>query len=190
MKLSSLLGVGAAVVGFAQVAALASSTFVATLSGPNERPLPVDSPALGFAIATLDGGPGAYTLSYQIIYSGLTSEVVGGHIHVGINPPGSNPEDQTGPIVHELDSLGSPISGEWSSADSSNALSDLLVDSLFDGELYINIHTSNFPAGEIRGNLNLSDGGPINPIPLPAPLAMGALGLALALPMGRRVLRK
>jgi len=188
-----MLGVGAAVVGFAQVAAMASTTFVATLTGANERPLAVDSPAQGYAIATLDGGPGAYTLSYQVIYSGLTSEAVGGHIHVGINPPGSAPEEQVGPVVHALDSLGSPIVGDWSSSDASNALCDLLVDSLFDGELYINIHTTNFPNGEIRGNLNLSDGsggGPVNAIPLPAPLAMGALGLLLAVPMGRRVLRK
>ena len=191
--------------------AQAAVVFVSTLDGSSQRPDPVDTPAVGSATAMLEGGAGAYVLSYALNYAGLGSDATAGHLHYAINPPGRAPADQTGPVVHGLNAdfgaLGADgsIAGEWRFDDAENPLTDALVDSLMDGELYFNIHSATFGEGEIRGQLTPLGGdddtgtgnggnGPSNgtAIPLPPALLAGLAGLGAAgwaSRRGRRVVR-
>ena len=168
----------------AGTAARADTVFVSELSGANERPDPVETPATGSASATLTGDVDSYVLTYTINYSGLTSETVGGHIHQSQNPPGADPTEQVGGVVHPLDNVPTgtegDFSGDWRFDDAENPLTNELAAALLAGELYINIHSANFPGGEIRGQLVVEGGGPPPVIPLPAPLALGLVGLGTA----------
>lgn len=176
--------------------ARAAIVFVSTLSGENERPGPVTSDGAGSATAMLSGDVGSFVLSYTLNFAGLGSDAVAGHIHYSILPPGSNPADQSGPVVHGLDAdfgaLGTSgtVSGDWRFDDADMPLTDALADSLLDGELYFNLHTANFGDGEIRGQLQAVGGdgsgnGGGDPaggtaIPLPPPVLVGLFGLAAA----------
>src|SRR5688500_5613053 len=165
MRASRWSMLGAALVLCFTARAQAAIVFVSTLDGSSERPDPVDTPGVGLATAMLDGGTGAYVLSYTLNYAGLGSDATAGHIHYAINPPGRSPADQTGPVVHGLNAdfgaLGADgsIAGEWRFDDAENPLTDALVDSLMDGELYFNIHSATFGEGEIRGHLTPLGGG-------------------------------
>jgi len=108
----------------------------ADLAGANEVP-PNASPGVGTAHIVIDTS--AKTLSYYISYSGLTAAETAAHIH-GFAPPGAN-----GGVVHALPA-GNPKVGTWTYAavDEPNILA---------GFTYVNIHTGNFPGGEIRGQI-------------------------------------
>ena len=129
----------------------ASTTYVATLNGANEKPNPVATPATGTATYTLTGN----TLTYTITVTGLTSNTTMSHIHVGSSAV-------AGPIVvpytvyaiqNGLVSTGSldltrPV------ASGANTISGDSLRALLDnGNAYTNVHTANFPAGEIRGQI-------------------------------------
>ena len=60
------------------------------------------------------------------------------------------------------------ISGVWTSADA-QPLTAALVSDLLAGKIYFNIHSTEFPAGEIRGQL----------VPEPSSLALGGSALSL-----------
>ena len=166
----------------------ATFDFVSTLNGANERPTPTDSTGTGTATGTLDGEDGTWIFTYQIEYSGLTGPATLGHIHDAINPGGLPFTEQFGSPVHDLDSLESPISGDWRYDDAAQPLTDELADALLAGRMYINIHTEMFPGGEIRGQLVQVQAPPPPPppppppgvIPLPAPVFVGMIGLAVA----------
>ena len=199
MRSQSRVRRGGSAVGEAAVALLVAlaiageargaSVFVSTLGGAAERPDPVSTDGAGSASAMLDGESGSYVLSYTLNFTGLSSDAIAGHIHYGIDPPGADPLEQSGPVVHPLDAdfgaLGAEgsVTGEWRYDDAELPLTDALVDSLMDGELYFNVHSADFTAGEIRGQIHLvgtggGDGG--TAIPLPAPLLLGLFGLGTA----------
>ena len=144
-----------------------------------------DSTATGTATAQLTGEAGLYILTYEIIYSGLTGPATVGHIHDATSPGGDIPvTEQFGAPVPDLDSLESPIQGDWSYADAAQPLTDEHVANLLAGRFYINIHTDQFPNGEIRGQLLAVEEPPPPPpggvIPLPAPILLGLVGLGAA----------
>ena len=135
--------------------------FSAKLSGDEEVP-PVETRARGFAKAKLrDGGS---RLEYRAFFSRLRN-VTAGHLHLGA--PGEN-----GPVVaflipQDLDELSRRerrflrfgISGELTSTDLVGPLAgqplDALTQAIKDGNVYVNIHTEQNPAGELRGQLEL-----------------------------------
>ncbi|HLL88045.1 MAG TPA: CHRD domain-containing protein, partial [Tepidisphaeraceae bacterium] len=110
-----------------------------------------------------------------------------GHIHRSVNPPGNPPTDQVGPIVFPLADIAAGVTsamvdGEWRYDDATNPLTDALVASLMAGELYVNIHSVDHPAGEVRGQLVANAAA----VPLPAALPLGVAGMALAGVVARR----
>jgi hypothetical protein len=123
----------------------------------------LDSAQARPAVGTTGGGTGVLVLStdrseaeYWVTYRGLTGPLsAGGHVHVGA--PGVS-----GPVVKGIASGGDPASGRvkgsWRSSDGTQPLTPALVDSLIAGKLYVNFHTANNPAGEIRGQLVLAGG--------------------------------
>lgn len=83
--------------------------------------------------------PGTDTLGYYFIFANLTSAETAAHIH-DFAPPGENAG-----VLHDL-GTGSPKKGQWNyGADD--------ADNVLAGLTYINVHSENFPAGEIRGQI-------------------------------------
>lgn len=108
--------------------------FVATLNGAQETP-PNNSTATGRATLLLS--PDEKTARVALVFSGLTSAQTDAHIH-GPAIPGVS-----APPVFPL-----PL-GQIS--DFQINLNPAQVQDLKNGLLYANVHSSNFPAGEIRG---------------------------------------
>jgi hypothetical protein len=112
--------------------------FRGDLKGANEVP-PVDSQGTGTAEVTLDTE--TKVLTWTINYSGLTGDAAAAHFH-GPAAVGAN----AGPVVPIEGSLASPISG-------SATLTDQQIADLQGGLWYFNIHTAQYPDGELRGQL-------------------------------------
>lgn len=131
-RLATAVALGSLLVGGG---ALGAENFLAFLSGAEEVPANA-SPATGTGTFVLSDDE--TSLSYTIEYSGLTATETGAHIHNA--PAGTN-----GSVVHTLPAT-NPKVGAW-------AISPAMVLELRAGNLYANIHTTNFPGGEIRGQL-------------------------------------
>ena len=164
-------------------------TFVGNLTGANEVP-PVSSPGSGLATVVLDAA--AQTLQINATFSGLTSNTNAAHIHC-CAPLGTNAGVATTVPAFPGFPLG-VTSGTFSSAvfDLTQATiynpafvtlqggtiplaEAALIAGIQNGTTYLNIHTVNFPGGEIRGQLEA--------VPEPATLlllgtTMAGLGLA------------
>lgn len=122
-------------------AAPTSTTFTATLSGAQEVP-PNASTATGSATVVLNDAQTMITVS--VSFSGLTTNATGAHIHEGA--PGV-----AGPIVFALTGVPETTSGSVSGQTFS--ITPAQVDQLEAGNYYVNVHSSTFPGGEIRGQL-------------------------------------
>ena len=107
------------------------------MTGAAEKPTPNASTATGAFVGVID--PATRVLSYTVTYSGLNPTM--GHLHR------VNAANGTGPVEIPFPSLVSPIIGTTTLTTASR------VDSLFNGFYYANLHTTLFPAGEIRGDI-------------------------------------
>ncbi|NUM71901.1 MAG: CHRD domain-containing protein [Ignavibacteriaceae bacterium] len=101
----------------------------------------VVSSARGTAVVMLDFENGA-DAEYQITIAGLTSSLTGAHFH-------NAPAGQNGGVIHAITFTDSTVQGDWP------GLSDAHLTELLSGRVYANIHTSNYPSGEIRGQIYL-----------------------------------
>lgn len=119
--------------------------FEAILKGRNEVP-PNMSEAKGKMLALLSKDE--TRLDFIVQSGGYTTPVISAYFYLA--PSGVN-----GPVVKNIsiDSVGNGV-GSWTStiADPS-ALTPALVESLKEGDIYVNIHTTQYPAGEIRGQV-------------------------------------
>ena len=171
-------------------------TFTVPLSGANEKP-PNASPGTGLATIVLDTT--AQTLTVGATFSGLTSNDTAAHIHCCQTSPGFG---NTGVATTVPAFPGFPLgvtSGTYSPMTfdltmpliSNPAFVTLeggtipgaeaaLIAGLLSGSTYFNIHTGNFPGGEIRGQL----------VPLPTALPLFATGLGALGLLGWRRKRK
>jgi len=133
-------------------------TFKATLASSNEVP-PTASTGTGAFTATLDTTTNLFT--YDITYSGLTSNVTLGHIHgpaaAGVN---AGTTVNFGTLPGATFTIGA-TSGAAHGAVTLNAATpitstmsgDSLKKLLFAGLTYANIHTTINGGGEIRGQI-------------------------------------
>jgi hypothetical protein len=142
----------------AGMAANSPRNFRAHLSG-SEQPVPVQTQAQGQAIFQLSADETA--LHYQLNVANIEN-VFMAHIHYG--PPGEN-----GPVVAWLYPASPPsvlIPDRFSGVLAAGVIQDTnlmgplmgqtiqdLVDLIQDGEAYVNVHTSQVPSGEIRGQI-------------------------------------
>lgn len=127
-------------------------TVFAQMNGANERPTATNSQGNGAAVFTRTGATVAYTVTYQNVASTPT----GLHIHA----PG-NANQTTGVLVDllqsPLTSNSGVLTGTFTAANirSIAGAPAISLDSLFvlmnGGNAYVNVHSSAFPAGEIRG---------------------------------------
>jgi hypothetical protein len=127
----------AAAVGLARAA---PQTFSIPLSGDQQVPK-VASPGTGAANFTWD--PATRGLSWSITYSGLSSDATMAHLHVGA--VGKN-----GPPAIWLSARGTPPA---SPITGSATLTPAQAKQLMAGGWYINLHSKDHPAGELRGQV-------------------------------------
>jgi hypothetical protein len=117
--------------------------FTTTLDGVQSG---TGSPAEGTAWAYLDQNNDS--LAYQVTFNGLTASFTASHFH---RAPG-------GSVVFPLSFPDSATStGLWT-------ISDSLVPELVRGNIYVNVHSKAFPAGEIRGSFNFASGATISDV--------------------------
>jgi hypothetical protein len=124
--------------GAAQAAA---ETIKVPLSGAQEVP-PVTTNGKGMADLTFD--PGTRVVTWDITSSGLSSAVTMAHFH-GPAAAGKN-----GPVQVWLITNGEAVSGLIKGR---TTLTEAQAKQLEAGEMYINVHTKDHPAGEIRGQI-------------------------------------
>jgi Fe2+ transport system protein FeoA len=120
-----------------------TTIYEATLSGVQEVPS-VMTMGAGDVRAELTGD----NLAISGNYDNLSSKITMAHIHIG--KAGEN-----GPVLFGLNlSLNEDsTSGSFESADNLFTLTEGQIDTLKMGGYYVNIHTENFPAGELRGQV-------------------------------------
>ncbi|HZP42424.1 MAG TPA: CHRD domain-containing protein [Candidatus Binatia bacterium] len=143
VKPSLALAAFAAAVGLAASAgANTQFPFVALLNGAQETP-PVSSPSQGVAFLTFDANTNR--LCYMVSYSPLGGAETVAHIH-GSGGPGQSAPILFG-ITPDVSPIGSPKHGCVGPLTKAN-LRDLRR-----GLLYINVHSTIAPNGEIRGQI-------------------------------------
>ena len=119
--------------------------------GSQETP-PVTTTARGSGSATItDAG-----IVFITTFTGLSGAPTGTHFH---NAPAGSP----GPVVRDLagNLTGNNLIGAWKRTETSSAITNAFIAEAYNQLLYMNIHTSANPSGEIRGQLRT---GALNPI--------------------------
>lgn len=120
--------------------------FHAKLQGSKEK-IPNSVPATGYATAELDTV--AKTVRYRVVFSGLSGRGTLRHYHGAMLPdvmfhgpklPGMRAPE----LIFMIDDPVSPVTGI-------EHVNDRQIAELKAGQWYVNIHTSKYPAGEIRG---------------------------------------
>lgn len=184
MRYLSLLSAVAAAMMLAAASASATPiTFAANLTGTAEIPS-TPSTATGFTTVVLD--PAAHTLHVNVTFSGLTSGTTASHIHCCVPSgaagnfivatttptfPGFPLGVTSGTYDHTLDlTLASSFNPAFVTDEGSVGQAELALEAAIEaGTAYLNIHTTMFPSGEIRGLLAA--------VPEPASLALLATAL-------------
>jgi len=154
-----------AVLGLTVVAASADEMTVsakAKLTGFQESP-PKLTNGTGSFHATVSGG----TLSYTLTYSGLSSPAVAAHIHfaqTGVNGSvflflcggnGTPPCPAGGGTVSGTVTAAAILSVPSQNITAGDLAGAIRI--LLSGDAYVNVHTTNFPGGEIRGQVKAED---------------------------------
>jgi hypothetical protein len=121
----------------------AAVSFTVPLTGAAQVP-PVTTSATGTANLTYD--PSTRVLTWTVTFSGLSSAATMAHFH-GPAPAGKNAGVQIW-ISKRGAAPTSPITG-------STTLTQAQATMLTDGDFYINVHSQDHPAGEIRGQVIL-----------------------------------
>lgn len=131
--------------------------FTATLNGANERPNPVTTAATGTFEATLNE---SNILTYAVTFSGLGANTTAGHIHgpastaVAVGFLVNFDQVAAGRILPLGVTAGTATGTvDLNAAITATVSGDSLLTLLNNGNAYVNIHTTGFPAGEIRGQI-------------------------------------
>jgi len=174
----------AVVVLMSQSALAQVRLYRAFMDGPSENP-PVASPGTGTAQVTFDLGASPPIMRVEVEFSDLVSPTTVAHIHCCVDPPGNVgvatypttfpgfPVGVTSGVYdHTIDmSQSSSYTAAFLTAaggTTDGALAALL-DGLDNGRGYFNIHSQQYPPGEIRGFLIF--------VPEPSTLAIACLAL-------------
>jgi hypothetical protein len=126
--------------------------FTAELTGAQERPTPVQTEGEGEAKFESDGT----SVAFELKWKNLSSPAFAAHIHCG-------GREEAGPVGVTLfaGTVGSEgeVQGSFTAPDSGNAcgwddLADVL-EAMATGGAYVNVHSTQFPGGEIRGQVTV-----------------------------------
>lgn len=195
-----LLVLAAALLASAPVAVAAPITYVATLTGAASSP---PNPSTGEGTATLVIDTEAHTLALDVVFSGLLGTTTAAHVHcctidaltgtagVAVAPgtlPGFPLGVMAGTYSHLLDldqatSFTTTFVNNFGGGTVAGGEA-ALAQGLAEGKAYFNIHTAQYPGGEIRG---FFEEPAVEPVPEPGSMALFAAGLAS---VAGRVMRK
>ena len=166
MKRIALLLAVTVVFAIPSVGNATATAYSATLNGPNEAP-PNASPGTGSTTIFYDAA--AHTMRVVVTFAGLTAGTTASHIHCCVAPPGAAGVATTTPnfagfllgVTSGLydNTLDLTSAGSWNPAfitahgGTPAGAESALAAGLSAGQAYLNIHTSAFPGGEIRGFL-------------------------------------
>jgi hypothetical protein len=124
--------------------------FTVSLNGASENPANA-SPGIGFGTITLNLNnpvdPNDNTVNYSVSYAGLVANSTAAHIH------GPATTSQNAGVLLGL--AGTLNAQAGTLAASSVAANPTLTSALINGLAYVNIHSTSFPGGEVRGQANL-----------------------------------
>jgi hypothetical protein len=138
---------------------LPTVTYKATLTGAAERPNPVTTSATGSFTGTYD--PNTGLMSYTVTFSGLGAPSTASHIHCC-----GGSESAVGVLVN-FQSFGNVLFTPGPTSQTYNGVilltpafsasatinGDSLRKDMDAGLTYVNVHSSQFPGGEIRGTI-------------------------------------
>ena len=116
--------------------------FKADMTGRGEAPPNNDVKATGHVDATFDTATN--TLTWTCVFNGLTGPAIGAHFHGPVSYSGATSEENAPIQVGTPGSLTSPFKG-------STTIDATQANDLKKGRWYFNLHSTKFPAGEIRG---------------------------------------
>jgi hypothetical protein len=133
---------GVACMGVVAVAEAAPIPISVPLSGSEQVP-PVQTQGSGTANLTYD--PDTRVVTWNITFSGLSSDATMAHIH-GPGPIGKNAPPVVWLSKRGSSSVTSPMTGQAT-------LSPEQAQEFIGGNTYINVHTKQHPDGEIRGQI-------------------------------------
>jgi hypothetical protein len=141
-----------AALSLASTASANDLKFTAELTGAQERPTPVPTEGEGEAKFESDGT----SVAFELKWKNLSSPAFAAHIHCG------GPEE-AGPVGVTLfaGTMGTEgeVQGSFTAPDPGNAcgwddLADVL-EAMATGEAYVNLHSTQFRGGEIRGQVTV-----------------------------------
>ena len=138
----------------------AAETFTADLAG-SEEPPPISTPGRGLFVATLNDAE--TSLGFFLTYFGLEGQAMMAHIHFaprGVNGGivaflcgGGGKPDCPAPGVPATGTVtAADVTGPANQGIAAGEFAELLR-ALRAGDTYVNVHTSLFPSGEVRGQV-------------------------------------
>ncbi len=135
----------AGVTGIAGMVSAGGRPLSTDLSGAEEAPGPGDSDATGQADLTLNEGQGE--VCFDLSWAQIDGTVVAAHIHVG-------DAGTPGPIVVEL-FMGTAFAGTDAASGCVDEVDRDLIKAIRQNPsaYYVNVHSTVFPAGAVRGQL-------------------------------------
>jgi len=145
----AFVALGAAACKSSTNATFTLTTYKTTLLSSLEVP-PNSSTATGNATITVDGNK---NLTYTVTFSGLTTGLIGAHIHAPA-AAGTNANIIVAFTITNGVTSGTigPITVALNTLLAGNAITpDSLITLLGNGNAYVNVHSTQNPGGEIRG---------------------------------------
>jgi uncharacterized protein (DUF1800 family) len=108
----------------------------------------------GIGTATLVLSPDETYATLKFAYTNLTTPVNGAHVHS--DPYKTHPSQ----IIYDIDDFEPAADGSyhWEIEPAGTLSAADILEVIREGKAFINIHTVNYPAGEIRGNFTLAIG--------------------------------
>jgi hypothetical protein len=133
---------GLALAGTLSLAQAAPVSFEVPLTGAQQVPS-VQTPGSGSADLTYD--PSTRVVTWNISFSGLSSQATMAHFH-GPAPAGKNAGVAVWLSQKGSTEVTSPISGQATLSPDDAKMFEA-------GDMYVNVHTKDHPSGEIRGQV-------------------------------------